>query len=1107
MTTPHPHRRSRRHFTPIAPLLVAFLFQGVCAPAQAQSPQLLWQAGKQDDSSAEFGDYRATPVEQLIADARGQVTETGGPISKGLKADRNPAMEVSYDLPAVPPNGVLFSFKLLNAPKSGAQLAVFSNHLMAGLVQLWGTAGTNSPYKWMKSYQVYIPKEMLLAGRNVLRLEARLPMWSEPGDAKVKAETWWEWDCFKLEALASPAREPVHGTVSYLGTTLKHSADDFLVDDDVVRLAPAELQWLGIAYSGNSIRCDFWFDVAHLQPRRLEYLKLLRDMNMSAVVDNVGPGHFRNGPDGRMPDKVKSDLDKFFSEYGSLFQYYELGNEPCMFGGGYAEAMELARYIDLIKPPTVKLAACGWAYGGGKGTPVNWDANVSLRQNVEALCQATNGHSYGYSYADNRGGSFVENLATFGGVEDGWPVDSMTTETGTNNWHSEENGTRFRSSQPNAQAFDRIMRAHLAVVERTMQHAAIFDDFGLFQAPSNWADPATLRAYPGLNGQDTRLKTYRRLALAYATHGAPLGYEYLNPAEVADKPVYFRAVDTAALPALPGSGGTSNKILLNFINFDPSPHRMSVRVTLPQPGEYAGDRFGAGDTYAAAHSAVTLHAAPAVELTESLGGGESVQYILTPPGAAVPYPPAEVRVEALGKGVALFWPAAAGATSYEVVRSVDGGAFMTAARGLPPPCWPDFAAKDGSVYRYAVRAVNEKGASADSTPVEFRVGSPAVPGVPTATAGDGRVSLTWPAAARATGYRVERAERLAGPFQTVADHVAESRFTDPTAKNGSAYFYIVHSTNSVSESAGSAVVRAVPHAPPAAPIDLAAVAADHRVVLRWKAGSDAAYAVRRSDAPSAAFKTLAAGLMTGEYHDDDVQNGHSYRYIVAATDPDGGEAGSAESPPVVASPDARPLPVDWKQADIGKVGRPGTASTTPSPEHDGPGAPHPTPTPVQGGPADGIFTIQGAGNDVWGGADALHFAYVTLPADGVLTCHVVAFDDTHEWAKVGLMARTSVDAGAAMAMMAVTPGRGCSFTHRDKASGDCLQDGSASHLWLRLSRKGNAVAGSVSDDGQTWQKAGGAELPGGDMLIGLGVCSHNEGRLDRAVFDQVTVTK
>ena len=583
--------------------------------------ETLWRFGTADDSSREFGGYPNAPVTHVTA----AVTKAKN-VPRGLKADADPALEIAYLLKAAPKNGAEFSFKLLDAPASGAEMAVFSNGLMAGLIQLWGTSGTNSPYKWKKTYRLYIPKEMLRPGRNILRLEATRPLWSPPS---VGDRFWCEWDSLNLTALSRPATEPVQGAVAYLGTTLKNG--EFFVNDDTLRLARTALPWLGIAYSGNTIRADFWVDVASEQPRRLEYLKLLRDYNMTVVVDYLSGSHFHNDPEGNLPAQTRAALDDFLQRYGGLFQFYETGNEPCMFGGGFAETLTLARYLDRVKPASVQLVAPGWAYGGGKGTPVNWDGDPALRRQVEALCQVTNGHSYGYSYADNRGGSFVENLNTFGGVEDGWPRPYLNTETGTNDWHSEDNGPHLASTQPHAQAFDRILRAHLAVVDRTMQHAAIFDQFGLFQMPASFADLSSLTAAPAPGGEDTRLQTFRRLALAYATHGAPLPFTFLNRPEAAGRHVLFRAVNTASLAPLPGSGGVSNKILLNFVSFENTPQRLRVRVTLPRSGRYSGDRFGPGLTYAAAHSRVSLSASPALDLDVTLPPREAVQYILTPP--------------------------------------------------------------------------------------------------------------------------------------------------------------------------------------------------------------------------------------------------------------------------------------------------------------------------------------------------------------------------------------------------------------------------------------------------------------------------------------------
>jgi hypothetical protein len=252
---------------------------------------------------------------------------------------------------------------------------------------------------------------------------------------------------------------------------------------------------------------------------------------------------------------------------------------------------------------------------------------------VETLCDAINGHSYGYSYNDNRGGSFISELEDCGEVGDGWPKEFLTSETGGNNWHSEENGARQASTQPHIQSFDRILRAHLAVVDRTMQHAVIFADFGLFAAPASWTDLDQLAVMPAPDGagKDTRVKTYRRLALAYATHGAPLPYHVVNQAGLAYKMVYFRAVDTSTLPPQAGSGAKSDKILLNFVNFENAPETIDVRVRLPHGGAFPAERIGPGDTWGEAHSAVTLSADPELEVKEALGPGDSVQYILSPP--------------------------------------------------------------------------------------------------------------------------------------------------------------------------------------------------------------------------------------------------------------------------------------------------------------------------------------------------------------------------------------------------------------------------------------------------------------------------------------------
>ncbi|MGD0090296.1 MAG: hypothetical protein ABSE73_10285 [Planctomycetota bacterium] len=1053
------------------------------AAQESQSANtVLWQIGTPDDSSKEFADYQRGNPEALAIAAENKVQLGPATVSKGLKASVNPSMEITYTLPAVPKHGALFSFKLLHAPKGGAQMGVFSNGIMAGLIQLWGTHGTASPYHWKKTYRLYVPGELLTQGANALRLTAPRPLWS---DASVDQQMWWEWDYLMLEALAAPVREPIHGTMSYLGTTMKHSANDFFVNDDTLRLAPLALRWMGIAYSGNTIRADFWYDVVRMQPRRLEYLQLLRDLNLTVIVDNISGSHYRVGPEGKMPQQMKAALQKFFDTYGSLCQWYELGNEPCMFGGGLAETLELAKYLSEIKPPHVKTAACGWAYGGGKGTPKNWDANVLQRRVVEEDCQATNGHSYGFSYADNKGGSFIENLATYQGVQDGWPIEFVNTETGTNDWHSEkaENaGPNYASTQPHAQAFDRILRAHIAVVDRFMQHAAIFDDFGLFKAPTKWTALETLSVFPGVKGQDPRLKTYRRLALAYATHGAPLPYTVANKDETAGKLLYFRAVDTAALPALPGSGGTADKILLNFVNFENAPQTLKVRVKMPDSTAYGGERFGPGNTYAESHSEVKeLQADPWLELSVVLGPGESVQYILTPPRPAAPYAPASLQAAPGDKQIALTWAGCAGATAYAVKRAAQAtGPFAKLAQDVKEYRYVDTAVENRGKYFYKVSALNPAGQSGDSDAAGATAGAPLPPARVEAVPADKKITLRFTPGANAKGYNIKRATTKTGPFESVAKSVMENAYTDNGVTNGTTYHYVVSTLNENGESLDSAPVAATPAAPPSAPGQPSACAGSGRVALSWPASPGAtSYNLKRAADIAGPYALLVGALTEPWYADSAVKDGTTYFYKVSAL-AQGVEGTDSEA--VSASPLAEALPEVWKQADVGTVRKPGSASRI---------------------AATGVFTVSGSGDDIWD-VESFHFVYQPLAGDGALSARVASFDDTHEWAKIGVMVRGGLEGKPAMALMAVTPGKGCGLSFRSTPNGKCDIHGGSGQPWVKVVRRGDTVAGFTSSDGKAWNEFGSANVAlGKEAFIGLAVCSHDGNRLNKALFDNV----
>ena len=81
--------------------------------------------------------------------------------------------------------------------------------------------------------------------------------------------------------------------------------------------------------------------------------------------------------------------------------------------------------------------------------------------------------------------------------------------------------------------------------------------------------------------------------------------------------------------------------------------------------------------------------------------------------------------------------------------------------------------------------------------------------------------------------------------------------------------------------------------------------------------------------------------------------------------------GAPQAPPNV-------CPSAWTCADIGGALPPGTDSL-----------------------ANGAWNETGGGGDIWGTADSFHFAYQTLTADGTVTAHVTAQQNTSAWAKAG----------------------------------------------------------------------------------------------------------
>ena len=275
----------------------------------------------------------------------------------------------------------------------------------------------------------------------------------------------------------------------------------------------------------------------------------------------------------------------------------------------------------------------------------------------------------------------------------------------------------------------------------------------------------------------------------------------------------------------------------------------------------------------------------AVVAASSSGSSEPSGTAAATPLPPKPATPTSLTAAASQTRVALTWGAVPGADGYRVYRDGELVGSPTASS------YADTGLTDGTPYEYTVSSVNVAGSSALSDCVSATP-MPPIPVPPvglTATGGDGRVSLAWPAVSGASGYRVVR-------DGTAVATVASTSYSDTAVSNGRSYGYSLVATNMAGGSAPSTVVNATPMPPvPAVPGGLSAAAGDTAVTVSWSAVSRADdYVVSRNG-------TVVATVSATSFTDTGLANGTTYSYTVAAHNITGTSGAST-------AVSARPLP-------------------------------------------------------------------------------------------------------------------------------------------------------------------------------------------------------
>ena len=162
-------------------------------------------------------------------------------------------------------------------------------------------------------------------------------------------------------------------------------------------------------------------------------------------------------------------------------------------------------------------------------------------------------------------------------------------------------------------------------------------------------------------------------------------------------------------------------------------------------------------------------------------------------------------------------------------------------------------------------------------------------------------------------------------------------------------------------------------------------------------------------------------------------------------------------------------------------------------------------------PVSQEYTIAAAGANMWAQRDEFHFVWKRLTGDFILQTRVQLIGkgvEAHR--KAGLIVRSSQDHDAAYAD-GIVHGDGLTSLQFRRKKGAVTEETQAAIKGadvLQLERRGTTFIFSAAKFGEPFVDTEVRDIDLGDeVLVGLGLCSHNPDVVERAVFDNVRIIR
>ncbi|HUU13868.1 MAG TPA: hypothetical protein VM182_09170 [Terriglobia bacterium] len=156
------------------------------------------------------------------------------------------------------------------------------------------------------------------------------------------------------------------------------------------------------------------------------------------------------------------------------------------------------------------------------------------------------------------------------------------------------------------------------------------------------------------------------------------------------------------------------------------------------------------------------------------------------------------------------------------------------------------------------------------------------------------------------------------------------------------------------------------------------------------------------------------------------------------------------------------------------------------------------------------YRVRGGGANMWDNVDAFHYLYKRMSGDMTLTAGVrLLGQGTQQHRKAGWVIRQSLDPDSAY-VSAVVHGDGLTSMQYRVEKGETTQEirsALSNPRTLRLERRGDTFTLRAAMEGGEFQGSEPVTVELKDpVYVGLVVCSHDVGELERAVFTKVSIT-